>query len=130
ERLAALAADVLDTADDIDVRAYQGEVQAVAGADIAVAHLAIVQRDTDLDADAFIFEAAYFIENCLCRGQRRIAGSGRIGAWKECQNRIAHEFQHLSTFVGDRRYHLVEIGVQEPEHGAAWQPIGKLGEAA
>jgi len=108
DRAAELACDLFEPRRQIHRWADTSEIQAVAAADIAVEHIAQMQRE----AEAHARDRRDLRPRFVRRGKRLGAGSVGIrlfGHGKNRQQPVAHVFQHLAAMLGDRRDLAIEI---------------------
>src|SRR5215469_6117656 len=126
----------LETTDKIYCGPYDGEIESLGGADVAVNHCTDVQRYDDLKRRLghhrrFAVEAADSSKRFLRRLERTCCGSIRRGAVIDREYReqtVAHEFQDLSAIAGDCLRLHIEQRVKYPDHLIARQPVGTLSE--
>ena len=132
DRLAELRRDLLQPRREIDRRPDAGEIEPVAAADIAVQHLADVQRQPEADRVRRRRPAA-------CRARRsarsRLARGGErpaadlvrvVAVRRQRENRqqsVADELQHLAAVLEDRRHLAVEIAVEQIDQLLRRQPL-------
>src|SRR5215469_6136777 len=104
----------------VDGRADTGEIESVAAADIAVQHLADMQReakarataDPDPDKGVGCGNLRLDFVGCLQRLSARVREVGRLaGDRKDRQHPVAHEFQDFASAVENRRDLAIEIAI-------------------
>ena len=131
-----LRGDLFQPRRKIHRRPDAGEIEAVAAADIAVHHLADVQREPEADRILAFRRARQFGDACPHfprAGKRAAANRGRVGVAGDRKNRqqaVTHEFEHLAAVIEDRRHLRAEIAVQAVDQSLRRQLLGNRREAA
>ena len=127
--------DLFQPRGEVHRRADTGEVEPVAAADVAVHHVAGVERKSEadrprrlcgvesVDAPARVQRAG----ECALADLPRVVG---LGEREDRQQAVADEFQHLAAAVEDRRHLAVEIAVEQIDQLLRRQPFGQRREAA
>src|SRR5215468_11862798 len=126
----------LEAADQIYRGPYDGEIESLSGADVAVNHCTDVQRYDDLKRRfvhhrRFAVELANSSKRFLRRLERTCCGSIRRGAVVDREYRqqtVAHEFQDLSAMAVDCLRLHIEQRIKYPDYLIARQPVRTLGE--
>src|SRR6266478_6485166 len=116
QRAVEFAAEMLDPAGQVYIGADHGEIEPVAGADIAVGHRAVMQRDPGVErrrAGSLAPVALRQRRQALPRrGKRALARLPR-GApghlMEEREDAVAHDLDDLAALLVDRRDDAIEI---------------------
>ena len=132
------AVEPLDAAGQVDVGPDHGEVEPVAGADIAVADRAVMQRQSRRADGAAIRQFCGCARRARAaparRVQRRAAGLGRafasLSCWKIASTPSPMISSHLAAVLADRRHDAVEILVEHADHRARAEPVRQHREVA
>ena len=117
--------ELLEARREVHRRADAGEIQPVAAADIAVEHLAQMQRQTEADAPRSPAALERLDVCAALRAPRRARvrrprrRRRRPVAGKDRQQPVAHEFQHLAAVLEDRGHLAVEIAVEQIDQSPA-----------
>src|SRR6516225_8092718 len=116
QRPADILAEKFQPAEDVDVAADGGEVEAIARANVAICGIAMVQ--SDIDGDMLLElrrQSLQRTQRCLRRSQGRLAGRCRIiaGDWKDCDDRVTDILEDVASAPGDTGDDQIEEGIKE-----------------
>jgi hypothetical protein len=111
---ADILAEKFQPAEDVDVAADGGEVEAIARANVAICGIAMVQ--SDIDGNMLLELRRQSLQRsqcCLRRSQGRLAGRCRIiaGDWKDRDDRITDILQDVTFAADDARDDQIEEGI-------------------
>jgi hypothetical protein len=117
--------DLFQPGCEIHRRIDAGEIQPITAADVAVQHLADMERQTEAEAfDGMIaigmsqgFEIGPAFPRCVENAAADPRGVAAVGDREYRQKSVAHEFQYLAALPQDRANLAIEIAIEHFHHG-------------